>query len=44
MSEWLEVGSDNYVLVTEGSLLNTGLIVGNPGDPRTYGLTVQAPF
>ena len=23
---------------------NTGLIVGNPGDPRTYGLTVQAPF
>ena len=28
MSEWLEVGSDNYVLVTEGSLLNTGLIVG----------------
>jgi iron complex outermembrane receptor protein len=23
---------------------NTGLIVGNPGDPRTYGLTVQAGF
>jgi iron complex outermembrane receptor protein len=23
---------------------NTGLIVGNPGDPRTYGLTVQAEF
>lgn len=29
MSEWLEVGTDNYVLVTEGSLLNTGLIVGS---------------
>jgi glyoxylase-like metal-dependent hydrolase (beta-lactamase superfamily II) len=29
MSEWLEVGADNYVLVTEGSLLNTGLIVGS---------------
>ncbi|SLJ99997.1 MBL fold metallo-hydrolase [Arthrobacter sp. P2b] len=29
MSEWLEVGEDNYVLVTEGSLLNTGLIVGS---------------
>ena len=23
---------------------NTGLIVGNPGDPRTYGLTVQVKF
>lgn len=23
---------------------NTGLIVGNPGDPRTYGLTLQALF
>ena len=23
---------------------NTGLIVGNPGDPRTYGLTVAAEF
>jgi iron complex outermembrane receptor protein len=23
---------------------NTGLIVGNPGDPRTYGLTIQAQF
>jgi iron complex outermembrane receptor protein len=23
---------------------NTGLIVGNPGDPRTYGFTVQARF
>ncbi|HCN20868.1 MAG TPA: MBL fold metallo-hydrolase, partial [Arthrobacter bacterium] len=29
MSEWLDVGADNYVLVTEGSLLNTGLIVGS---------------
>lgn len=29
MSEWLEVGANNYVLVTEGSLLNTGLIVGS---------------
>lgn len=29
MSEWLEVGMDNYVLVTEGALLNTGLIVGS---------------
>ena len=29
MSEWLEVGADNYVLVTEGSLLNTGLVVGS---------------
>jgi len=28
MSEWFEVGKDNYLLVTEGSLLNTGLIVG----------------
>ena len=28
MSRWLEVGADNYVLVTEGSKLNTGLIVG----------------
>ena len=23
---------------------NTGLIVGTPGDPRTYGLTVQHVF
>ncbi|GGD45684.1 hypothetical protein GCM10011411_01610 [Aurantiacibacter arachoides] len=23
---------------------NTGLIVGNPGDPRTYGLTIQTQF
>ena len=29
MSEWLEVGADTYVLVTEGSLLNTGLVVGS---------------
>ncbi|MDP9986462.1 glyoxylase-like metal-dependent hydrolase (beta-lactamase superfamily II) [Arthrobacter oryzae] len=29
MSEWLEVGTHNYVLVTEGSLLNTGLILGS---------------
>lgn len=29
MSEWLEVGRDNYVLVTEGSQLNSGLIVGS---------------
>lgn len=29
MSEWLEVGTDNYLLVTEGSALNTGLIVGS---------------
>ena len=29
MSEWREVGTDDYVLVTEGSLLNTGLIVGS---------------
>ncbi|MBX7444924.1 MULTISPECIES: MBL fold metallo-hydrolase [unclassified Arthrobacter] len=28
MSEWLEVGEDNHVLVTEGSLLNTGLVIG----------------
>lgn len=28
MSRWLEVGPDNYVLTTQGSLLNTGLIVG----------------
>jgi glyoxylase-like metal-dependent hydrolase (beta-lactamase superfamily II) len=28
MSEWIEVGACNYMLVTEGSLLNTGLIVG----------------
>jgi glyoxylase-like metal-dependent hydrolase (beta-lactamase superfamily II) len=28
MSRWLDVGTDNYVLVTEGSKLNTGLIVG----------------
>lgn len=28
MSRWLEVGPDNFVLATEGSLLNTGLIVG----------------
>lgn len=28
MAEWLEVGADNFVLRTEGSLLNTGLIVG----------------
>ncbi|MEO5316556.1 MBL fold metallo-hydrolase [Pseudarthrobacter sp. CC12] len=29
MLKWLEVGTDNYLLVTEGSLLNTGLIVGS---------------
>ncbi|MFC4395229.1 MBL fold metallo-hydrolase [Arthrobacter sedimenti] len=29
MSRWREVGKDNYVLVTEGSLLNTGLVVGS---------------
>ncbi|MGN7200869.1 MBL fold metallo-hydrolase [Arthrobacter sp. SAFR-044] len=29
MSQWCEAGTDNYVLVTEGSLLNTGLIVGS---------------
>lgn len=29
MSDWLEVGTNNYVLVTERSLLNTGLIVGS---------------
>lgn len=28
MAEWLEVGANNYVLTTEASLLNTGLIVG----------------
>lgn len=28
MSRWLEVGTDNFVLTTEGSKLNTGLIVG----------------
>src|SRR6476619_4800785 len=28
MSRWLEVGPDNYVLTTQGSLLNTGLVVG----------------
>ncbi|GAA4026999.1 MBL fold metallo-hydrolase [Arthrobacter methylotrophus] len=28
MSAWLEVGPDNYVLETEGCLLNTGLVVG----------------
>jgi glyoxylase-like metal-dependent hydrolase (beta-lactamase superfamily II) len=29
MSKWREVGRDNYVLATEGSQLNTGLIVGS---------------
>lgn len=29
MSEWLEVGMDNYVLATEGCLLNTGLVLGS---------------
>lgn len=29
MSKWLEVGRQNYVLGTEGALLNTGLIVGS---------------
>ena len=28
MSRWMEVGQGNYVLTTEGSKLNTGLIVG----------------
>ena len=28
MSRWLEVGQGNYVLTTQGSLLNTGLVVG----------------
>lgn len=28
MSRWLEIGTDNYVLTTEGSKLNTGLILG----------------
>ncbi|OOP61025.1 MBL fold metallo-hydrolase [Arthrobacter sp. SRS-W-1-2016] len=28
MSAWLEVGPNNYVLETEGCLLNTGLVVG----------------
>ena len=29
MSRWLEVGTDNYVLITKGSLLNSGLVVGS---------------
>jgi glyoxylase-like metal-dependent hydrolase (beta-lactamase superfamily II) len=29
MSGWLDVGPDNYVLETAGSLLNTGLVVGS---------------
>lgn len=29
MAEWREVGRDNFVLTTEGSLLNTGLIIGS---------------
>lgn len=29
MAEWLNAVTDNYVLVTEGSLLDTGLIVGS---------------
>lgn len=29
MAHWMEVGQDNYVLTTEGSHLNTGLIVGS---------------
>ena len=29
LSAWLELGPDNYVLETEGSLLNTGLVVGS---------------
>lgn len=29
MSAWLELGPNNYVLETEGSLLNTGLVVGS---------------
>lgn len=29
MSKWLEVGTDNYVLATDGSRLNTGLIIGS---------------
>jgi len=29
MSQWLEVGLDNYVLLTAGCLLNTGLILGS---------------
>ena len=37
MSEWLEVGADTYVLVTEGSLLNTGLIVGSRSEERRVG-------
>jgi len=29
MAEWREVGKGNFVLTTEGSLLNTGLIIGS---------------
>src|SRR6187431_2594771 len=29
MSRWLEVGPNNYVLTTQGSRLNTGLVVGS---------------
>ncbi|MBP1135114.1 hypothetical protein JOE31_001346 [Arthrobacter sp. PvP023] len=28
MSRWMEVGQGNHVLTTEGSKLNTGLIIG----------------
>lgn len=27
-----------------GSFGNTGLIAGQPADPRTYGLTIKASF
>jgi iron complex outermembrane receptor protein len=34
---------DYFELLTVGPS-NTGLIAGQPGDPRTYGVTVKAAF
>ena len=42
---WLRNAFDrNYYEVLATQSGNTGLVVGQPGDPRTYGLTVSASF
>ena len=42
---WMRNALDkNYFEQLQVPSGNTGLIVGNPGDPRTYGFTVQAEF
>ncbi len=35
---------EEYLQFTSVQAGNSGLILGNPGDPRTYGLTLKAKY